>query len=233
MIDRLFHEVCEGCAHYINIGQVTTECSKCDTIIHTKCYKKMKFSFVNKSHYCSKCQATIPQMYNPFDELETYNTNNVDSDTDNFYDQSFTDSINTLHKASKILDNCKEFNSEELRSTQFGDFSSLFYNIDGNKTNFDTFSAELNGIKHKFSVIGLAETNTDPNHSDLYALDGYKSYYNPIIDSKKSGSGVALYVCESFNATVLEHLSVTSDEIETLFIKIAENNTKFLVGVVY
>ena len=233
MINHLFHEVCEGCTHYINIGQATTECSKCDKIVHTKCYKKMKFSLVNKSHYCSNCQTSIPQMYNPFDQLETCNPHNGNNDTDNHYDQSFTESISTLQKASKILDNCREFNTNELISTEFGNFSSLFYNIDGNKTNFDTFSAELRAIKHKFSVIGLAETNTDRNHSDLYTLDGYKSYYNPIIDNKKSGSGVALYVCESFNATVLEHLSVTSDEIETLFIKIAENNTESIVGVVY
>ena len=37
------------------------------------------------------------------------------------------------------------------------DFSSYFLNIDGNLTNFDSLSVELDNCKHKFSVIGLAE----------------------------------------------------------------------------
>ena len=38
-------------------------------------------------------------------------------------------------------------------------FSTIFQNIDGNKTNFDTFSLELERVAEKFQIIGLAETN--------------------------------------------------------------------------
>ena len=33
-----------------------------------------------------------------------------------------------------------------------------FYNIDGNKSNFDTLAGELHRFGDKFSFIGLAET---------------------------------------------------------------------------
>ena len=54
-------------------------------------------------------------------------------------------------------------------------FSTYFLNIDGNKTNFDRLSAELAVIKHKFSVVALAETNTDECNKDLYKLS-YHEY---------------------------------------------------------
>ena len=49
-------------------------------------------------------------------------------------------------------------------------FSTYFYNIDGNKTNFDEFSVKLRSIKEELSVIGLAETNIDPCNKDLFKL---------------------------------------------------------------
>ena len=47
-------------------------------------------------------------------------------------------------------------------------FSTYFYNIDGNSTNFDLHSASLNILKHKFSIIALAETNVDETQKGLY-----------------------------------------------------------------
>ena len=45
-----------------------------------------------------------------------------------------------------------------------------FYNLDGNKSNFDTLAGELHRFGDKFSFIGLAETNVDSQHKDLYKL---------------------------------------------------------------
>ena len=100
--NRRLHEVCKGCAHCINIGQATTECQKCGIINHTKCYKKTKFSLINRLHYCFNCQTSIVQRYNPFTEMDTDN-----SDKDNFYEQSLTSSVGVLTTASKVLEQCK------------------------------------------------------------------------------------------------------------------------------
>ena len=83
-----------------------------------------------------------------------------------------------IFAASNILETCKsnktilEFNrSFELKGANDLNFSTLFQNIDGNKSNFDSFALHISKISHKFSVIGLAETNIDPDSKELYALD--------------------------------------------------------------
>ena len=58
------------------------------------------------------------------------------------------------------------------------DFKTLFYNIDGNRSNFDTFSSELQTQNTKYSIIALAETNTSKDKGDLYPLIDYTHYYN-------------------------------------------------------
>ena len=43
-----------------------------------------------------------------------------------------------------------------------------FYNLYGNKSNFDTLAGELHRFDDKFSFIGLAKTNVDAEHKDMY-----------------------------------------------------------------
>ena len=78
----------------------------------------------------------------------------------------------------------------------------LLLNISGNKSNFDNFAADIKALKQNYSVIGLAETNTNPNHGNLYPLDGYKPFYNPCMKDKSIGTGVAPFVEQSFNPTI-------------------------------
>ena len=54
--------------------------------------------------------------------------------------------------------------------------SSLFCNIDGNATNFDEYLVELKRIGHSFDVLGLAETNIEPNLQGLYQIPNYVSF---------------------------------------------------------
>ena len=73
-------------------------------------------------------------------------------------------------------------------------------NIDGNSTNFDNFAIQLQSISHKFSVIGLAETNTDPENGNLYQIKDYSSCYQSRFfckaknKPKSKGSGLCLYI---------------------------------------
>ena len=71
-------------------------------------------------------------------------------------------------------------------------FSLHFLNIHGNNTNCDTFTAISKCISHKFSEIGLAETNTQPDNKNLYEHDNYSSIYQTCAESKTK---VATWLC--------------------------------------
>ena len=133
----------------------------------------------------------------------------------------------------KFLNNAKNLIFLNWKKIEFGGYSSLFYNIGGNYTNFDKFVTEIKCIDHSFSVIGLAETNIDKMHSDLYKVDNYQCFYSPKLKCKQIGTGVALYVNDSFKVTILDHLCTTNSNIETIFAKIVQNEKEVIVGVVY
>ena len=103
------------------------------------------------------------------------------------------------------------------------------------KSNFNTFCVELKRIKHEFSVIGLAETNIEPELKSLYNISGYCSFYQSVTSNKHKGTGVALYVSENFNASVIEDISMCNADIEALFVKLTQpSSSKALtVGIIY
>ena len=79
------------------------------------------------------------------------------------------DGFEDFTKISEILKNCarydtiNDFNcSNNQTAIKNENFSILYQNVDGKKTNFDTFAFNESQLKHKFSVIGLAETNVEP-----------------------------------------------------------------------
>ena len=95
------------------------------------------------------------------------------------------------------------------------------------------FSAQVHRIKRKFTIIGLAETNVSPDESTVYDLPGYTPFYQDKTEDKAKGTGVCLYVSNSLNATVNNSLSSVSENLETLFITIHNENKSSTVGVVY
>ena len=107
--------------------------------------------------------------------------------------------IGFVAEASTVLEECKNYEISEINAFSENEnaatlFLTLFYSIGGNKSNFDNFAADIKALKHNYSVIGLAETNTDSNHGNLYPLYGYKHFYNPCMKDKIIGTGFALYV---------------------------------------
>ena len=132
-----------------------------------------------------------------------------------------------MHELNEILQGLSHEENNNML------FSSYFLNIDGNKTNFDSLAIELQHCKNAFSVIGLAETNTDPANSTLYQMTDYIGHYQNTQLNKKKGTGVALYVHASLNATVDNSLSYTSANLETLFVSINNGPEPITVGVVY
>ena len=225
-------EVCGCCSKNIQIGQPMTECNNCVAIIHTKCYKKSNFRDINSHHYCGACQPLIPTRYNPFKHSSTIP---LDDDSDHFYNENIYETVECLSTASQILENCREATAGTVKSyfSDQSDFSTFFYNVDGLKSNFDCLAAELLQFESKFSIIGLAETNVDPDHSSLFKLDGYNSFFGEVFPGKFKGTGIALYIHDSLNATINNQACNTKPDIESLFVKISIDKTVLNVGVVY
>ena len=241
MIATIKKEVCGPCLKFVNIGQPILECQNCSTIIHTKCYKKAKFSCnIGGIWLCEKCLSELEPRYNPFCTWK-------DHESDKFYDNDGAGDDSVLQSISNTLDKCKAYNTHDFnnvldvitgsqsntKSPSNNILSSLFLNIDGNASNFDQFSVELERLRHKFSVVGLAETNIDDNLKNLYRIPNYNSYYQSAVEGKLKGSGVALYVHNSLNATVEENLTCTTPNIESLFVKITNTLQPKIFGVIY
>ena len=227
-------ELCGCCQKYINIGQFLLECELCRSIIHAKCYKNSEFVNIDNLWHCKVCAEKHEFRYNPF-ASSTNSKNGV------FYDDEPSEAIDLMQHMSNILSNCKSYSKNEVNmlidnlksSGNTSIFSSYFLNIDGNQSNFDEFQIEMNQIKHNFSVIGLAETNSDIAHKNLYNLPNYNSFYQEKIPNKKKGTGVAVYVHNSLNATLNEQYSTCNENIETIFVTITTTAKPIVCGVVY
>ena len=237
MILNLPKETCGCCKKFISIGQTILECDKCDMIIHGKCYKKTNFSNIDSLWLCESCANDHEPHYNPFRSAYSAASGNNEA----FYDEDPSDYIDTLQIMSTLLDKCKSYNKIEFNNMiseiqvpeNTSLFSSYFLNIDGNTSNFDELMLELNQTKEKFSVIGLAETNTDSCNKDLYQLPNYKSFYQDKKPNKKKGTGVAIYVHDSLNATLDNTHTMINDHIETIFITITNTKEPITVGSIY
>ena len=103
--------------------------------------------------------------------------------------------------------------------------SIFFQNIDGNKSNFDALAVSLQRFTKKFPIIALAETNVCQEMSSMYQLSEYSPKYHHKLNDKKKGSGVALYIHNSLNATI-------DDKLETLFVTISGDNPT-TIGTLY
>ena len=164
--------------------------------------------------------------YNPFYEI-------LGNQDDRFFENGPTAYIQSIQELSETLEKCKSYSKSQFNELMVNNlnqkhkgqaqnllFLTYFLNIDGNKTNFDRLSAELAVIKHKFSVVALAETNTYECNKDLYKLSNeYTPVYSSKIENKVKGSGVALYVKNDFSYNILNELSSCNKNIETLFVK--------------
>ena len=241
MTRLLIKEVCECCKKNINIGQAITECDECNCIIHTNCFKKAKFQTINNRSYCHNCKEKIERVYNPFESLCRANSDN--DYNDRHYNTEIGDSFEELSTISQLLNNCtryktiSDFNKSlliENIALENKKFSVMFQNIDGNKTNFDNFAINIEKqFKHKFSVIGLAETNINPTNKDLYPLQDYTSFYQNTNENKLKGTGVALYIHNSLKVTPISDLSKCTPHFESYFVTAMAGSTKMTVGVTY
>ena len=63
----------------------------------------------------------------------------------------------------------------------------------------------------------MSETWLTPDVENMYNLNGYKLFCNSRLT--KIGGGVALYVNSNLSSNIINDMSITSDNIETIFIQ--------------
>ena len=233
-------EVCNVCSKNISAGHAIAICHSCDEICHKKCSKHKNYQLFRQNPYCQKCIMKNDIIkYNPFYTL-------LENDnSDKFFEDEPPEYTESLQEMSDILETCKGYTTKDfcnLNKTAIKQhckegkfpFSTYFENIDGNQSNFDKFSAKINSFEHNFSIIGLAETNSDETGKGLYNLGiDYSPEYLSKLENKSKGSGIALYINNAYNYTVIEELKTCNSNIESLFIKLTNTDVPITVGIIY
>ena len=123
-----------------------------------------------------------------------------------------------MYPLSNVLENCRADTIDSISiKTAKQSLSCKFINIDGNASNFDTLLTTLTAINHKFTIIGIAETNVDSSQKYFYTIPGYASIFQDKIPGKKKGSGIAMYMLNSLNYSKCSEYSYIIADIESLF----------------
>ena len=200
---------CTKCHKNFNSNHKHTSCNICGSNYHQHCSKK-ELVIHRGNSYCRPCLKIKDVIkYNPFyDVIETYSE---EMDKVYFQNQNFTDNIDNMYPLSNVLEGCR-IDTIDLLSikTAKQSLSCKFINIDGNASNFDTLLSTLKAINHKFKIIGIAETNVDSSHKDLYTIPGYTSIYQDKMPGMKKGSGIAMYMLNSLNFSKCKEYSYTT-----------------------
>lgn len=229
MTQLIIKNRCEGCQKFILMHNKIMSCETCDRIVHAECVKfNFEFNHLKNCWQCQDCISNNNQRYNPFSTI-SYDK----------HDPANLDEIDDLNEISKILENCRYCDLEKFKTllssipNMSKKISVLFNNIDGNASNFNYFVTEIYRYQHCFSFIGIAETNIDKCHKDLYKMAGYVSEYNDKFLDKCKGSGIALYIKENFTYNRMDPHCHCTENLESLFIRTTNTDTPLTIGVVY
>ena len=227
----LIKNKCKGCNRFILMHNKILVCNSCETVAHSKCAKKLfQYNQPTDRWQCNNCIADQPPRYNPFAPVLIHDKHEP-VHLDEFDDISEINKIHESCKAynkSKFSNLLKSFNDKEGQST-----SAIFSNIDGNASNFDMFATEISGVNNSFSFIGIAETNIDSDLKDLYKIPGYSSEYNNKFPGKSKGSGVGLYILDSFVYNRLDEFCICTPNLESVFVSVTNMSKPQTIGVLY
>ena len=204
-------------------------CESCSKIVHAECAKhNFEYNHLNNSWQCWDCIRDNTKRYNPFATI-----------AHDKYDPTNLHEVDDISNICKLLDNCQSLDAVKLEKylTENPEVknkpSALFNNIDGNFTNFEPFVADISQYCHKFDFIGIAETNIDSCHKDLYTISGYTSEYGDKSLNKNKGTGVALYIKNNFTFKRLDSLCQCTKNLECIFVEITNLKEPYTIGVVY
>ena len=220
---------CEVCNKFLLLHNKIMSCETCKGVVHGDCAKySFEFNNLLDCWQCQSCIIDAQNRYNPFGNI-----------THDKYDPVHLDESDDIGEIAKVHQSCRYFDVKQFNSliksisNMENKTSFIFNNIDGNATNFEGFTAELSQYHHRFSFIGIAETNIDQEHGDLYTIPGYRHEYGNKIPNKDKGTGIALYVNSNISYNRIEKYSQCSPNLETLFVTTTNSQSPITIGVVY
>ena len=111
------------------------------------------------------------------------------------------------------------------------DLKAIHVNIRSLAANGDSFVAYLATLNLKFDIICVTETwATDPSLFEGL-FDGYIGVFS--CRESRRGGGTAIFLRESFEYSIIPHLTVNNDVNESVFVKITKGNKNLVVGCCY
>ena len=157
--------------------------------------------------------------------------NDIDFDLNHFnqFNNNFNNNFGNEYFNSDSFNNY--IINENLQLNNFENLSLIHLNIRSIKANGDNFISYLETINLKFDLICLSETwiNDDDFLEDF--LPGYKGFHS--IRSGSRGGGVSIFVNEKFDSSMIDNLTINSEFIECIFVKIFYNRKNLVVGTCY
>ena len=144
-------EKCEGCNKFILIHNRIVSCNTCNKLVHSQCANNIfQYNHVTDCWQCNVCISCTPTRYNPFSTI-----------SHDRHDPVHMDEFEDVIEVKKILDSCQTYNPKSLNylmnlhNDENEKLTTLFNNIDGNASNFDTFVTGITQYNHPFLLLVL------------------------------------------------------------------------------
>ena len=245
--------VCVVCSNIIKECHKDISCELCKLYVHKKCtnLKPKELKRLNKWK-CDKCSEGVNNSDDTEIECESHevislnaNVNVADINFDK-YDRMLFNPLRfeNMSKESEannenILKSadieCTYVTTEQLSQNicnQQADLTLFNLNIRSLNKNFDKLTQCLKSINHKFTVIGLTETQLKNKPHDYFQLPNYNlEYMNRV--GRNSG-GVCLYIRNDIKYKLRPDLCRANSNFESCFIEIEnDKNRNIIVGVIY
>ena len=237
---------CETCFAQIDLfTDNIAQCKQCFKITHKNCIK---------SNVCLSC---LPVSLTDFNYPSVVNIDNDFYRSQPYFSpfQFYCHEVlnfvpnaevlsDNLQQCSEILNSCEYYTSYEFKSIECSNsLSFISLNVDGFKSNFDTFIINHNTMlsSERTIVDGyfLCETNVTESESSLFNIAGYNKF---ILDRickdngklKHKGSGLAIYLHEKFLSVFRRvDLSVSTPNFEILCVEVILSFDKFFMLCCY
>ena len=221
------------------------QCKQCFKIIHKNCIT---------ANVCSSC---LPVSISDFNYSPVMNIDNDFYASQPYFSpfQFYCHEVlnfvpnaevlsDNLQQCSELLNSCKYYSPNEFKSLKYcNSLSFVSLNVDGFKSNFDTFLINHNTMlsSERKIVDGyfLCETNISESESSMFDIAGYNKFIldricNDTGKLKHKGSGLAIYLHERFFSVYKrEDLSLSTSNFEILCVEINLSYDKFFMLCCY
>ena len=160
--------------------------------------------------------------FNPFSTDNSVLIDNLTDPDVNLFNESTLQNLDTpflnVEEAKTKLSSFKSVNS----------FHILHLNIRSLNKNFENFKSFLSTCSHTFSIICLTETwssNDSFKDNSNFQLPGYNSIHQERSNNKRGG-GICVYIQHSLMYKVIDELSISDKDNESLVIEIINERSK-------